>query len=108
MPQFGGRIYQYRKGDFMKHFYSFGECFLPEVLMTPVLELERSWEAAKGDAVFQGQLDSLLKQYAGRPTPLTEVHNFRKAINGPRILLKREDLLHTGAHKINNALGQCL
>src|SRR5262249_21359520 len=53
-------------------------------------------------------LSELLRHYAGRPTPVTEVANFAKAIDGPKVFLKREDLLHTGAHKINNALGQCL
>ncbi len=92
----------------MTHPYPFGGQFLPEILMTPIQDLSASWERLQSMAAFTEELDHLLKHYAGRPTPLTEVKNFAKAIDGPRIFLKREDLLHTGAHKINNALGQCL
>lgn len=92
----------------MKHPYPFGGQFLPEILMTPIQELTLRWNVLKNSLSFQQELDFLLKHYAGRPTPLTEVGNFSKAIHGPRIFLKREDLLHTGAHKLNNALGQCL
>lgn len=92
----------------MKHPYPFGGQFMPEILMTPIQTLSNNWKALSDQADFKNELDFLLKNYAGRPTPLTEVKNFAKAINGPRIFLKREDLLHTGAHKINNALGQCL
>lgn len=92
----------------MKHPYPFGGQFLPEILMTPIQVVAGSWETLKKDPQFQRELEDLLHSYAGRATPLTEVKNFAKAINGPRIFLKREDLLHTGAHKINNALGQCL
>lgn len=90
----------------MKH--PFGGQFLPEILMTPVQELARCWEQLSRDLSFQDELNRLLQNYAGRPTPLTEISNFSQAIDGPRIFLKREDLLHTGAHKINNAIGQCL
>lgn len=92
----------------MKHTYAFGGQFLPEILMTPITELTRHWNTIKQDAQFQSALNLLFANYSGRPTPLTEIKNFSRAINGPRIFLKREDLLHTGAHKINNALGQCL
>jgi tryptophan synthase beta chain len=92
----------------MKHPYPFGGQFLPEILMTPIEELTDAWNALKVSPSFQEELNFLLKHYAGRPTPLTEIKNFAKAIQGPRIFLKREDLLHTGAHKINNSLGQCL
>jgi tryptophan synthase beta chain len=92
----------------MKHPYPFGGQFLPEILIKPAQELTSCWETLKNSASFQKELSDLLKHYAGRETPLTEVKNFAKEINGPRIFLKREDLLHTGAHKINNALGQCL
>lgn len=92
----------------MKHPYPFGGQFLPEILMTPIQELTKDWNVLKTSPSFQHELSSLLKHYAGRPTPLTEIKNFAKAIQGPRVFLKREDLLHTGAHKINNALGQCL
>jgi tryptophan synthase beta chain len=92
----------------MKHPYAFGGQFLPEILMTPIEELTETWNHLKVSSSFQKELNFLLKHYAGRPTALTEVKNFAKAIQGPRVFLKREDLLHTGAHKINNALGQCL
>lgn len=92
----------------MKHPYAFGGQFMPEILMTPIQTLSNNWKALRDQADFKNELDFLLKNYAGRPTPLTEGKNFAKAINGPRIFFKREDLLHTGAHKINNALGQCL
>ncbi len=86
----------------------FGGKFMPELLMAPISELELAFNASKADLEFQKNLSRLLKNYAGRPTALTEVTRFSKAIDGPRIFLKREDLLHTGAHKLNNALGQCL
>lgn len=86
----------------------FGGIYLPEVLMAPINELIRMWEQMKIDHTFRAELTEKLKNYAGRPTPLTEVPRFAAAIQGPRIFLKREDLLHTGAHKLNNALGQCL
>ncbi|OAI48245.1 tryptophan synthase subunit beta [Gammaproteobacteria bacterium SCGC AG-212-F23] len=86
----------------------FGGAYVPELLMTPLNELVTTWNTIKHDSEFLDHLDNILKNYAGRPTPLTEVLRFSQAINGPRIFLKREDLLHTGAHKLNNALGQCL
>lgn len=92
----------------MKHPYPFGGQFLPEILMTPIQTLAEDWKAISNQEAFKNALDFLLKNYAGRPTPVTEIKNFAKAIDGPRIFLKREDLLHTGAHKLNNALGQCL
>ncbi len=86
----------------------FGGCFLPEVLIAPIKELEAAFQQCKQDQLFLKKYNLILKNYAGRQTPLTEVKSFSQAVNGPRIFLKREDLLHTGAHKINNALGQCL
>ncbi len=86
----------------------FGGTYLPELLMTPLHELTKAWIKIRSSRKFQHILGTLLKNYAGRPTPLTEVTQFSAAINGPRVFLKREDLLHTGAHKLNNALGQCL
>ncbi len=82
----------------------FGGMYVPELLIAPLKELEKAFKTISIDEEFI----SLLRHYAGRPTPITEVPNFSKAIDGPRIFLKREDLLHTGAHKINNAIGQCL
>jgi tryptophan synthase beta subunit len=86
----------------------FGGVYMPELLMGPLEELTESWEKIKFNEEFQLHLSDILKNYAGRPTPLTEAPRWAEAINGPRIFLKREDLLHTGAHKLNNALGQCL
>ena len=86
----------------------YGGTFLPEILMAPIKELTHAFENIAMTEKFQNKLGDILKNYTGRPTPLTEVANFSKAIDGPKIYLKREDLLHTGAHKINNALGQCL
>ena len=76
--------------------------------MVPLLELERAYEIAKTDIVFQNQFADLLKNFAGRPTPLQFAARLTEKLAGPRIYLKREDLLHTGAHKINNAIGQGL
>ncbi len=86
----------------------YGGAYLPEVLVEPVRKLEEMWNHLREESKFLEEFDHILKTYAGRPTPLTEVPSFSKAINGPRIFLKREDLLHTGAHKLNNTIGQCL
>jgi phosphoribosylanthranilate isomerase len=85
-------------------FGTFGGMYVPELLVQPLKELDHAFQTISID----DELLDLLHHYAGRPTAITEVPNFSKAINGPRIFLKREDLLHTGAHKINNAIGQCL
>lgn len=87
---------------------AFGGAYLPELLMPALLSLQHDWEKAWASESFRAELNHLLATYAGRPTPLTEVKRFAEAISSPRIFLKREDLLHTGAHKINNSLGQCL
>ncbi len=89
-------------------FGPYGGRYVPETLMVPLFELERAYEIAKSDASFQSQLQSLLKDFAGRPTPLQFASRLTAHLAGPRIYLKREDLLHTGAHKINNAIGQGL
>lgn len=86
----------------------FGGQYIPEIFMGALEKLEKKWKELRSSTAFLEELDHILKTYAGRPTPLTEVKNFAKAIDGPKVFLKREDLLHTGAHKINNALGQCL
>src|SRR6266702_2118306 len=86
----------------------FGGRFVPETLMHPVEELERAWEAARADDQFQAEFHRLLKDYAGRPTPLYHARRLTEHLGGAQIFLKREDLLHTGAHKINNAIGQGL
>ena len=89
-------------------FGPYGGRYVPETLMVPLLELERAYEIAKTDPVFQNQFAGLLKNFAGRPTPLQFASRLTLKLGGPRIYLKREDLLHTGAHKINNAIGQGL
>ena len=81
--------------------------FVPEILMEPLRELEREWRAAARDPKFKRELDGLLRNYVGRPTPLYHAARMSAAL-GPKIFLKREDLCHTGAHKINNSLAQCL
>ncbi len=90
------------------HFGPFGGRYVPEVLMSPLEELELTYAEARKDPAFQRELDHLLTTYAGRPTPLTLAHRLSTELGGARIYLKREDLLHTGAHKINNCLGQGL
>ncbi len=90
------------------HFGRFGGRFVPETLMSPLIDLERAYESAKRDRTFQARLARLLRDYAGRPTPLYEAARLSEHSGGARIYLKREDLCHTGAHKINNVLGQGL
>src|ERR1700732_128447 len=89
-------------------FGPYGGRYVPETLMVPLFELERAYEMAKSDASFQARLADLLKNFAGLPTPLQFAERLTAKLGGPRIYLKREDLLHTGAHKINNAIGQGL
>jgi tryptophan synthase beta chain len=86
----------------------FGGAFIPETLVPAVRELEVAYEEAVADPAFRQELARLLTEYAGRPTPLTPANRLSNALGGARIYLKREDLAHTGAHKINNALGQAL
>jgi tryptophan synthase beta chain len=90
------------------HFGAFGGRLSPEALMSALQELTDAYTAAKADPVFQSDLAALLRGYAGRPTLLTEVPRFAAQAGGGRIFLKREDLAHTGSHKINNVLGQAL
>ena len=97
-----------RDPDARGYFGEFGGRFVPETLVEPVEELRRAYFAAREDAGFHAELDRLLKHYVGRPTPVHEARRLSAASGGARIFLKREDLAHTGAHKINNALGQAL
>ena len=90
------------------HFGPYGGRFVPETLMTALLELEREYDAARRDPAFRNELASLLREFVGRPTPLYFAERLTGELGGARIYLKREDLLHTGAHKINNAIGQIL
>ena len=86
----------------------FGGQYLPETLMPAVAELERAWLDARADPGFQTELADLLRDWVGRPTPLTDAPRLAEAVGLRRVLLKREDLAHTGAHKINSAVGQAL
>ena len=86
----------------------YGGRYVPETLVAALTELEHEYNEAKNDASFQAELTELLTEYAGRPTPLTFCKRLTEKLGGAKIYLKREDLLHTGAHKINNALGQVL
>jgi len=90
------------------HYGPYGGMFVPETLMAPLQELTAEYQKAKADPEFSAELDRLLAEYVGRPTPLYFAERMTERLGGARIYLKREDLLHTGAHKINNALGQVL
>jgi tryptophan synthase beta chain len=90
------------------HFGPYGGRFVPETLMAPLEELEKAYLVARLDPDFQAELNYLLRDYAGRPTPLYHARRLSEELGGAQLYLKREDLLHTGAHKINNALGQAL
>lgn len=97
----------YAQPDPTGHFGRFGGRFMPEALIAPLDELDRAWTEAKADPSFMAELDRMLREYANIPSPLYEAHRFSEAA-GARILLKREDLNHTGAHKIRNVIGQAL
>ena len=94
--------------DARGHFGPYGGMFVPETLMSALEDLAREYESAKIDPAFQDELSVLLRDFAGRPTPLYFAERLTSKLGGAKIYLKREDLLHTGAHKINNALGQIL
>lgn len=94
--------------DLHGHFGPYGGMFVPETLMAALTELTAEYEKARKDPAFQKELDHLLADYVGRPTPLYFAERWSEKLGGAKVYLKREDLLHTGAHKINNALGQAL
>jgi tryptophan synthase beta chain len=94
--------------DAQGHFGPYGGRFVPETLMHPLQELEAEYLRAQKDPAFRRELDYYLKEFAGRPTPLYFAERLTRELGGAKIYLKREDLLHTGAHKINNCLGQIL
>jgi len=94
--------------DARGHFGPYGGRFVPETLMHPLQELEQEYFRSQHDPDFQRELDYYLKEFCGRPTPLYLAERLTRVLGGPKIYLKREDLLHTGAHKINNCLGQIL
>ena len=102
-PAFGRR-----DPDARGYYGSYGGRYVPETLVAPVEELERGYLKAREDPAFVGELTRLLSVYVGRPTPLYEARRLSRSAGGARIFLKREDLAHTGAHKINNAIGQAL
>jgi len=94
--------------DSRGRFGPYGGRYVPETLVAPLEELERAYAEARADSGFQPELDAMLRDFAGRPTPLQFAARLTEHFGGPRIYLKREDLLHTGAHKINNCVGQGL
>ena len=98
----------YSAPDSAGHFGSFGGKFIPETLIKNAADLESEYRKAKSDPTFKSTLDQLLRDYVGRPTPLYHAERMSRTLQGAQIYLKREDLCHTGAHKINNALGQVL
>ena len=102
-PSFGRR-----DPDARGYFGAYGGRFVPETLVAPVQELERAYFDARNDPAFREELVRLLRDYVGRATPLYEARRLSASLGGARLFLKREDLAHTGAHKINNALGQAL
>ena len=89
-------------------FGKYGGMYVPETLMPAILELEQAYQSARRDRRFQREFQDCLKQYVGRPTPLYLAERLTKKLGGAKIYLKREDLCHTGAHKINNTVGQAL
>ena len=97
-----------RVPDATGHFGPYGGMYVPETLMAPLQELARVYEKVRHDRKFQQELAYYLRDYVGRPTPLYFAERLTRELAGPKIYLKREDLLHTGAHKINNAIGQVL
>ena len=102
------RLDRFSLPDAGGHFGPYGGVFVPETLMAAVEELAAAYDGAKQDPAFQAELQHHLREYAGRPTPLYFAERLTRHCGGAKIYLKREDLLHTGAHKINNALGQAL
>src|SRR5213594_2630585 len=94
--------------DAQGHFGSYGGRYVPETLMHPLQELEEEYRRAQADPAFQRELEYYLREFCGRPTPLYLAERLTRELGGAKIYLKREDLLHTGAHKINNCIGQIL
>jgi tryptophan synthase beta chain len=103
IPDFG-----HRDPDVRGYYGAYGGRFVPETLVAPVAELERAYFEARADESYRRELATLLEHYVGRATPIYEAKRLTASLGGARILFKREDLAHTGAHKINNALGQAL
>ncbi len=97
-----------RYPDERGYFGEWGGRYVPETLMPVLMDMERAYLEAKDDPAFRSELDAVLRDYVGRPTPLTFAGRLTRQLGGARIYLKREDLTHTGSHKINNAIGQAL
>ena len=104
----GRPVFGRRDPDARGYFGEFGGRFVPETLVAPMEALTDAYFEVRTDASFIAEFEGLLRQFVGRPTPLYEAARLTEACGGATILLKREDLAHTGAHKINNALGQAL
>ncbi|MFB3132492.1 MAG: pyridoxal-phosphate dependent enzyme, partial [Rhodothermales bacterium] len=102
------RTTDYAAPDATGHFGPYGGTFVPEILIPELEALKHAFSDAWTDAAFQAEYRALLRHYVGRPTPLTLADRLTEALGGPTIYLKREDLCHTGAHKINNTIGQIL
>ena len=90
------------------HYGIYGGQYVAETLMEPLRELAAAYEAAKADPAFKREFDEIMHDYVGRESPITEAKRLSAHLGGARILLKREDLNHTGAHKVNNTVGQAL
>ena len=97
-----------KENNFNGRFGDYGGQYIPETLMNEIINLEISYNRYKDDAAFKSELDSLLKTYAGRPSLLYYAEKMSRDLGGAKIYLKREDMNHTGSHKINNVLGQAL
>ena len=98
----------YKYPDARGHFGQFGGRYVAETLMPALLELEAAYREAQADPAFQTELDYYLREYVGRPSPLYFARRLTDHLGGAKIYLKREDLNHTGAHKVNNTVGQAL
>src|SRR4029450_12726732 len=94
--------------DTQGHFGPYGGRYVPETLMHPLQELDEGYRCALTDPAFQREFEYYLREFCGRPTPLYFAERLTRELGGGKIYLKREDLLHTGAHKINNCIGQIL
>ncbi len=103
-----GRAAAYAMPDAAGHFGPYGGMFVPETLMHPLEELRLAYERCKADPAFQAEMDADLRDYVGRPSPLYHAERWSRELGGAQIYLKREDLNHTGAHKVNNTIGQAL
>jgi tryptophan synthase beta chain len=103
-----GPVFVSRDPDARGYYGAYGGRFVPETLVAPIEELAEAYFKVRDEESFRTELGDLLRHYVGRPTPLYEAKRLSASAGGARIVLKREDLAHTGAHKINNALGQAL